>query len=346
MLQTNGNPSRFDHLVFEPSYLFRFPHFGFRACIFAATIVAVTSSGCTWLRSFRPFQPHVANPPPVVFQGGPTRDQVIAAVNANTNRVQTLQSQGTMSIAGVPALTAEVAIERPRRFRFRAGTSLLGPEVDLGSNDELFWFWVQRSPEPGVFFARHDQFASSRARQMVPLEPSTLVEALGLLELDPLGQVEGAVPLGSDRLEMRVRTPAAAGEFTRVLYLHHQYAWVLEQHLYGPQGQLLATTKASEYEYYPAVGASLPHEISVEVPDGQLAFSLSLPRHTINQPLIGGPETFDLPQDQLATYQFYDIAAPNFIPPGATPAQPASTMSPRTSRADDGYPERYRGFQR
>jgi hypothetical protein len=306
-------------------------------------LLAVACPGCTWLRNFRPFQPHVENPPPVAFQATPTRDQVIATLNANTSRVQTLHSQGSMSIAGVPALTAEIAVERPRRFRFRAGTGLLGLELDVGSNDELFWFWAQRSPQPGVFFARHDRFAVSRARSMIPLEPATLVEALGLVELDPLGQIEGPVPLGSDRLEMRIRTPTAAGEFTRVLYLHHQYAWVVEQHLYGPQGQLLATTKASEYEYYPTAGVSLPHEISVQVPDGQLAFSLNLPRHSINQPGAVDATTFDLPQEQLANYQFYDIASPNFVPPGGPPTQPASAQ-PQTSRAKVPYRERYRGY--
>lgn len=344
MIETSRVASRFDHSYFGPSYLFRISEFGFRASLLAGfLLIASASSGCSWLKSFRIHQPHVDNPPPVAFQALPTRDQVIAAVNANTSRVQTLHSQGSMSIAGVPALSAEIAVEQPRKFRFRAGTSLLGQELDLGSNDELFWFWAQRSPEPGVFYARHDQFAVSRARQMIPIEPAMLVEALGLVELDPSGQVEGPAPLGSDRLEMRVRTATAAGEFTRVLYLHNQYAWVLEQHLYGPQGQHLATAKASDYEYYFAAGVSLPHEISLQVPDGQLAFSLTLPRHTINQ-LTVDATTFDLPQEQLANYQFYDIASPNFVPPGGTPAQPASA-NPRTSRADGGYPERYRGYR-
>ena len=345
MMKTSRERRRFGHLRVIHWCLFGICclRFGASPLVIAVSLLVVCP-GCAWLKNFHVFQPHVANPPPVVFPAGPTRDQVIAAVNANTSRVQTLHSQGSMSIAGVPALNAEIAVERPRKFRFRAGTSLLGPELDLGSNDELFWFWAQRSPEPGVFYARHDQFATSRARQMIPIEPAALVEALGLLELDPSGQVEGPAPLGSDRLEMRVRTRTAGGEFTRVLYLHNQYAWVLEQHLYGPQGQHLATAKASEFEFYPAAGVSLPHEISMQVPDGQLAFSLTLPRHTINQ-LTVDPTTFDLPQEQLANYQFYDIASPNFVPPGGTPAQPAST-TPRTSRADEGYPQRYRGYKR
>ena len=345
MIQTSTKQRRFDHLYFGPACLFRISLFGFRASLLTLALLATASSGCTWLRSFRVFQPQVANPPPVVFQGNPTRDQVIAAVNANTARVQTLKSEGTMTLAGLPALHAEIAVERPQKFRFRAGTQLFGPKVDLGSNEELFWFWVQLSPQPGVFYARHDQFAVSSARQMIPLEPRELIQALGLVELDPVGQVEGPVPLGSDQLELRVRTPSPAGDFTRMLYLHHQYAWVLEQHLYGPRGEHLATTKASEFEFDPIAGVSLPREISVQVPDGQLAFGLSLSRHTINQPGLVAPDTFELPQDQLANYPFYDIASPNFVPPGGAPAQPTSTVPPRTSEINSGYPERYRGYR-
>ena len=350
MIETSCERRRFGHLNFVHWFLFGAGYrrdavvgLRFGASPWIAAVVLIACPGCNWLKSFRIHQPPVANPPPAVFQSTPTRDQVIAAVNANTSRLQTLHSQGSMSIAGVPALSAEIAVERPRKFRFRAGTSLLGQELDLGSNDELFWFWAQRNPQPGVFYARHDQFAGSRARQMIPVEPATLVEALGLIDLDPSGQIEGPAPLGSDRLEMRVRTPTAAGQFIRVLYLHNQYAWVLEQHLYGPQGQHLATVKAADFEYYPDAGISLPHEIDVQVPDGQLAFSLTLPRHTINQ-LTVDPTTFELPQEQLANYQFYDIASPNFNPPGGPAVQPAST-TPRTSRADDGHKERYRGYR-
>jgi hypothetical protein len=322
--------------------LFRVSDFGFRAWCAALLLSTVAAcGGCNWLRHFRS-QTSRANPPPVVFQPTPTRDDVIAAVNAHTARVQTLHAQGSMAIAGVPALQAEIAYQRPRQFRFRAGTSLLGPEVDIGSNDELFWFWAQRSPQPGVFYARHDQFAASQARQMIPLEPAVLIEALGLVELDPLGHVEGPVRLGSDRLEIRVRTPSPAGDVTRVVYLHHQYAWVLEQHFYGPRGQLLATTKASQHEYFPEADVSLPHRVDVQVPDGELIFSLNLSRHTINAPLAGAA-TFELPREQLAQYPFYDMAAPNFAP-STTPTQPAS--SPRTSRGESGYPERYRGYSR
>ena len=116
----------------------------------------------------------------------PTIEQVIQAVNQNNSRIQSfMTNQATLSVPGLPTLRASVAFERPWRLRLRGDTGLTGPEIDLGSNDELFWFWVRRNQPPAIFFCRHDQFAACPARQMIPIEPKWLIEALGVAELDP-----------------------------------------------------------------------------------------------------------------------------------------------------------------
>ena len=79
----------------------------------------------------------------------------------------------------IPRCGPTSPIQRPRCFRLRADG--IGPEVDLGSNDQLFWFWIKRSQPPAIYFCRHDQFATSRARQMIPIHPNWLIEALGTL---------------------------------------------------------------------------------------------------------------------------------------------------------------------
>src|SRR5262245_32239063 len=141
--------------------------------------IVLAAAGCrstNWLRRGG------GDPPPIAFAALPSPEEAVTAVNANTQRVQSLQTQGaTISIPGAPSIGAEIQVERPRRLRFRAGTQLLGPELDLGTNDELFWLWAARMPGSAVFYARHDQFASSRARQLLALEPAWFTEALGLV---------------------------------------------------------------------------------------------------------------------------------------------------------------------
>ena len=126
------------------------------------------------------------NPLPRVLPPSPSLEQVIEVVNRNNSQIQSFSTnRATLSGPGFPTLRASVAFQRPGRFRLRAETGLTGAELDLGSNDELFWFWMRRNQPPAVYYCRHDQFAVSQTRQMLPFEPAWLIEALGVAELDP-----------------------------------------------------------------------------------------------------------------------------------------------------------------
>ena len=306
---------------------------------FVLLVAALTFSGCNWNRFFR--QPDRYVQPPQVFQAEPTREELIARINDNTSRVQTLQASGSLSIPRLPSLSTEIAFERPRNLRFKAGTRLLGPEIDLGSNNELFWFWANQDPSKALYYARHEQFAQSRASQAIPVEPSWLKEAIGLIELDPSGPIEGPIPAG-DKVQLRVRQQTGAGEVLKVLVLDAKKGVVVEQLLYDPQGQLLGTAKASEHEYHQLDGVTLPHTVDIAIPQAGLQFQIVMDQQVINRPISGG-NTFELPTAQLAGARPIDIADPSFVPANARPASPANAGQPRTSTAPPPQ-GRLRGF--
>lgn len=301
-----------------------------------------SAGGCRWNEWFRR---HASEPPPIAFSGLPTREEALAAVNANSGRIQQLQTRGaSVSVPGAPAISAEIALEKPKNFRFRAGTSLLGPELDMGSNPLLFWFWAARAPEPDVYYARHDAFQSSRARQMLPIEPTWLIDALGVVEIDPATVLEGPTTAGKDRVQLKTTLTAAAGQFTRLVQLDAKHGWVLEQHLFDPRGQLVASARSSQHHYYHLDGVSLPKRIEVEVPQGQMRFQLDVAEWQINVPPVEGNSLFELPRTQLASYRFVDMADPSFVPPGGT--LPVGAPPPRTSQIPDGGLQgRYRGWR-
>ncbi len=304
-------------------------------------LLASTAGGCRWNDWYRR---NANEPPPILFSALPTREEAVAAVNANSSRIQALQTRGaTISVPGAPAIGAEIALARPANLRFRAGTSLLGPELDLGSNATLFWFWAARAPEPDVYFARHDQFADSRARQMLPIEPTWLIQALGAVEIDPASILEGPIDAGNDRVQLKTTLNASAGQFTRLVQLHAKHGWVLEQHLYDGRGQLVASARNSEHEYYHLDGVSLPKRIEVQVPQGQMRFQLDVSEWAINQPPQEGLELFELPRKQLGSYRFVDMADPNFVPPGGTLPVDAPAATPQAPSA--GLHDRYRGWR-
>ena len=228
-------------------------------------------------------------------------DQVIDVVNSNTDRVRQLQTENaTLRVEGIPALRANIAFEKPRNFRLRAQLSqFTGRELDMGSNDELFWFWVRRDEQPGVYFARHDEFAASPARDLVPIAPGQLVDALGLIRLDPEARHSGP-NARDDLLEIRSQIPSPRGDMTRVLLINAKYGWMVEQHYYDVNGQLLLSARAGEHRYYPNDAVTMPHRVEVRLLPGQpsqLAFDVDVGRYLFNQLTGEQPELWTLPDD-------------------------------------------------
>jgi hypothetical protein len=286
--------------------------------------------GCTWWRGW-------VNAPqaPQAFSTAPSLQQI--AEHINNNQVRQLETErARISLDGLPSLSARLALERPRNLRFRVETGLTGPELDVGSNDELFWMWAKRSD--AVFFARHNQYAGSAARQMLPIQPEWISEALGIMYFDPQGQHEGPYDRGNHRVEIISRIPSTDGDLKRVLIVNDVYGWILEQHLYDQRGQLLASSKTSNHRYYPADGVSLPHKIEIQLPPAQLSFALDVAQYRINALSISPEQLWAMPQ--FEGYEVVDVADPRF----SIPAPNANTgYSPPNNRT--GHRPEVRGLE-
>lgn len=255
----------------------------------------------------------------------PTLDQLIEQVNANTARVESLVcQQTTISGQGLARLSAMLAYERPRHLRLLAKTAFSGPEVDLGSNDDLFWFWVRRNTPPAVYFCRHEDFASSRVQTMLPIDPEWLIGALGLVTLTAEDRHEGPYPLPKDRWEIRTFHSTPRGVTTQITVVDAARGWVLEQHVYDAQGQRVASAIASGHRLDPASQATLPAEVRIEWPLAQFAITLTLGETQINTGLPPGDALWAKPH--LAEAPDIDLAQGLGAP--GTPAATAGFSNP------------------
>jgi hypothetical protein len=246
-------------------------------------------------------------------------DQIIAAVNQNATKIQNYQTNNAIiTVPGdamVPALRGNIAAERPNKLRLQASTALSGPEVDLGSNDELFWFWVKRNEPPALYYSRHGQFAGSAAQQVIPIEPSWLLDALGFMQFVPTDFHEGPVPHSNGTLEIRSVIQSRLGTLTRNTVIDARRAWIIEQHIYDGKGTLLASAVARSHQYYPTAGVSLPQEIDVRLPLAQMALSIDVGTVHVNQ-ATPNPALWQLPT--LTGYQQIDL--------GTAPANTVSAI--------------------
>ncbi|MEI6240424.1 MAG: hypothetical protein WCR51_08535 [Planctomycetia bacterium] len=286
---------------------------------FAAIVLAVAASGASCPQVLRGYQVGTM-PLPRTLPPQATLDQVIAGVHDNTQRVRSYMApQAVLAARGVPRLSAQVACEPPRRFRLRAQTSVTGSELDIGSNDDLFWLWIRRHQPPVMLFCRHDQYAQSSARRLLPLRADWMPELLGLVSFRPEDRHEGPFQLPDGRLEIRSRIAAPDGELLKSTIVDATTGLVVEQHLFTPTGERLASVRTSKHRVDPPSGAALPRFVEVSWPASGVDFQLELTSITTNTPSTDPGQLWQMPAYE--GYEPVDLADPSVvITPPAAPA--------------------------
>ncbi|MBL9164733.1 MAG: hypothetical protein JNL18_18535 [Planctomycetaceae bacterium] len=265
-------------------------------CLLLALVFCTSGASCTrTMRSpFAAWQP----PAPQVLMTGSSLDQVIAAVNANAARIQSIQTNNASitvpGMPGIPLLGGKIAAQRPGRFHLVAGTALTGDEVDMGSNDQQFWFWVKRNEPPALFYSRHDQFAGSAAQRMMPIEPQWLLDAIGFAEFRPGDAHTGPTALGSGRVEIQSVMQTRTGRLTKRTVVDATRALVLEQHVYDQQGTLVASAVAKTHKYYDKLNINLPDDVEIRIPASELSLSIAMGTVEINT-LGENPQLWTMP---------------------------------------------------
>lgn len=260
--------------------------------------LAILASGCRTVRS-----PGLWGPEPVagpaVLQPGATAAEVVAAVNRNTLKVRSYSAPNATFAATdkplMPALRGSLVVERPRRFRLRAGTAFTGSEVDVGSNDELFWLWAKQNEPPGVYFSRHADHGVGAARRVLPVDAAWLVDALGLVTLDPAAVYAGPTVRPDGRLELSQAATGPAGPITRVTVVDPVAAQVVEQHVLGPGAQTLASAAAEDFRFDQATGVWLPRRITITAPSAGLGLRVNTGIVSVNGPIYNAADHWSMP---------------------------------------------------
>lgn len=235
--------------------------------------------------------------------------EVLHLVNRNAALVQSLyttDARVTGSSQGQPfTIGARFAMEKPRRFRLIARNVLGNEELDLGSNDEQFWYWVARAQPPALYYCRHEQATDAA----LPLDPNWIIEALGVGELEPAEVYEGPNPVGGGRIELRSHARSPQGEpLTRLTTIDACRGWIVEQTLIDASGRVVAQAALSQHRDDPESGAVLPRRVHLSWPDARLSITLSLSDLRVNEMPVGTdlwmrpskPQEIDLCNTSLA----------------------------------------------
>lgn len=76
----------------------------------------------------------------------------------------------------------EMALEKDKKFRLLINHRFTGKEMDIGSNDNYFWFWSKRMKPPYLHYAKHEDLNKTLLR--TALNPNWMIESLNINKIE------------------------------------------------------------------------------------------------------------------------------------------------------------------
>jgi len=139
----------------------------------------------------------------------PNTAAIVSYLNENASRMQSLRVDDLSVTAGrglqnLVSVTGILMAEKPRNFRLGV-KALSNPVVDLGSNNQEFWFWVKDSSQ---YYCSYKDLEEGRVQTMpIPIQPEWVMETLGLGPYGPADKYQQESDGRSIRLIERTKTP-------------------------------------------------------------------------------------------------------------------------------------------
>ncbi|MEC9094110.1 MAG: hypothetical protein VX438_15485 [Planctomycetota bacterium] len=233
-------------------------------------LLCLTQTGCSWLRNgFFRNGIYGGQSPPGVFPQQVSKEQVIRAVNANSQAIRSLQARVHVRATGTPTLSGDLSVEQPSRLRMQVGLlNMTNSGLDIGSNDSEFWVWLKSAmPDgqpPAVLYANHEEYERSSAKQTLPIEPSWVIDSLGLAYFDPRSKHEGPFQRPDGSLEIRSLYQSLTGPMIKSTMVDPRTSVVVAQELYQ-NGIRIASSRASKHQYFANINASIPRQVELEI---------------------------------------------------------------------------------
>ena len=287
----------------------------------------ITLFATAWIVGCAATTPPVALPPPPP-RLDPSADAttLIDAVN-RTAAIHSLSTNSAKlditSMPALPKLSANIHLERPKNFRLKAAIPLvMGSGIDLGSNQREFWFEVPEGARlrPTLYRANHAEYSRMLDRAVLPVDPSWLIDAMGLGQLDANRFVVPPLRRSDGQWEVRTVRPSPVGNYEQVAFIEPTAGYVTYLYLYAPDRRQIATSVLTDHRYDAASGVALPHRVDITLqPAGEepLSMRIEVKDWAINQMLSGDPNLFNVPAgnpnqvDLVRLGQFVPAATPS-----------------------------------
>lgn len=313
----------------------------YRAVLRSACLLLVATLpfvGCAGFGSFRLRQPnHMASVPKPRFSEDPQLEEVVDHLNRNVSKLHSWQANSVKIRANnLPGLSGSLVVEEGQHLRMVVN-SLAGHEVDMGSNDDVFWIWAKRM-EPSYVYCRHEQIDVARQSLGVPFEPQWLMQALGVAPIDTRDLTMQIDASGQHARLVQPLLTAHGQPLQKVMVVDLVHGVITEHCIMDSRGQRIAVARLDDFRRDKASGAVLPHRVRLDWPQNQMSLVMnmgdvqinpaSIPDQIWEMPSMRGVQVVDLGRARPP-----GVFAPNFDDTGAPQMAGAFSEFP-TQRSD------------
>ena len=124
--------------------------------------------------------------PSIVVPVDDPSQKIIFNINKRNKQIKTFGCDVKISIQGrfLVRATADIKYEKMRKLRMLVN-SIAGKEMDIGSNDTMFWFWSKRLQPCALYYSTYANIKN--AGMKTPFSPVFLKSVLGFDEIEMKG---------------------------------------------------------------------------------------------------------------------------------------------------------------
>ena len=273
---------------------------------FALALALITTlPGCVGFRGFgwRHAVDPLAGAPRPRWAEDPQVEEVVDHLNRNVNKLEAWRANSVRIRANNMPLSGTLAVERGRHLRLVVN-SIAGNEVDMGSNDELFWVWAKRMPPPEYVYCRHEHTEAVRQAMGIPFEPEWLMQALGVSPLSSKDTKLEIEPTARQARLVQQVTSAHGHPLRKVILVDLPRGVILEHSVYDYNGKPIAIARLDEHQLDKASGVVIPRRVKLDWPQSDMSLVMHLGQIEVNPKGIPS-QIWDMPK--MHGYRVVDL---------------------------------------
>jgi len=152
-----------------------------------------------------------------------------------------------------------LAMQKSNLFRLNVWHDIFGQEMDIGSNNDIFWFWSKRMNKSTLYYSKHEDLNKTLLK--TPLNPAWLIESMNLNTID-IKNIEVA-KFKNFWAIIQQRISALGENVTIVTLIDPKKTAVIGRYLYNQQGKLVASTEVQEFSIDQKTNILIPKKLYI-----------------------------------------------------------------------------------